>query len=196
LADLVARRGDFDEARALATEALELRRSSGSPGGIGHALAGLGTVEFTARDYARAGELYEEALKLSEQSGSRPDILVSVVMVGECARRVGNLTRAVECLRRSLDLVIELNQRDHLAEVLREIAALARDPATATRLLAAAERIDKETNLPQWDPDDIERTTNRLRSRLGTTFAELWTEGLSLTDEAALSAARAALDSV
>jgi tetratricopeptide (TPR) repeat protein len=196
LADVVARRGDQESARGLALEALDIRRELGDPGGIAHALGALGLVEFVAGNYTKAVEWYREALPLTEQSGSPPDLLFDVLMVGECARRSGDLADAVHQLARATILVAESELRGLLPEVLRETAAVVFDPATGARLLAAADRVAAETGAPPWEPEDAERTISRVRSELGDRFDECWAAGLELTDEDALSVARAALAEV
>ena len=67
MAEMYAVEGDFDEARRLSDDAIELRRRLGTPWGIAHALGNRGMVEFWAGDFPRARELYEEAITFVEE---------------------------------------------------------------------------------------------------------------------------------
>jgi len=62
---------DAAQARAIATEAVELFRELGDEGGTARALWGLSTAEFFFRNYPRAAELAGEALEIFRRVGDR-----------------------------------------------------------------------------------------------------------------------------
>jgi predicted ATPase len=193
LANMAAMRGDFAEARRLAEQALVLRRRLGADYGIAHALGNYGAVEFQAGDFARALTFFKEALAFGERSGVPTSIAVDVTMVAECARRLGDVQTGKFYLRRGLALERELGHRAAFPELLQEIAAVADSRHVAAQLLAAADRLAKENDLPRWDPADLARTIKLVRDDLGPDFAAAWEAGTRLTEEEALALAAGSL---
>jgi len=191
MAEMHALEGDFDEARRLSDEAIQLRRKLGTPWGIGHALGNRGSVEFLAGDFQRARELFEEEIKLLEEPRMPARLSAAVLMAGESARRTGDLAGASAHLRQALSLHEELGHRAAFPELLQEVAAASPNrPAEAVRLLGASERLLAEMEVPRWDPADYERTVAKLRTELDdAAFEEAWTEGQELPEEEALSLA-------
>jgi predicted ATPase/class 3 adenylate cyclase len=191
MAEMRAVEGDFDEARRLSDEAIELRRRLGTPWGIAHALGNRGMVEFWAGDFQRSRELYEEAITFAEEARMPTSLSAGVLMAGESARRVGDLAGASVRLRQALSLHQELGQRAAFPELLQEVAAASPNvPADAVRLLGASERLLAEMGVPRWDPADYERTLAKLRVELGDAgFEEAWAEGLELPEGEALQLA-------
>ena len=194
LADMASTRGDFAEARRLAEEALALRRTLGADDGIAHALASRGMVEFNAGDFAQALMFFKDALRFDERSGVPTDVQQSVLMVGECARRLGDVETGRLYLRRALALVSELGHRGHFPELLQEIAAVADSRDVAAQLLATADRLSRENDLPRWDPEDLARTIELVRGDLGPDFTTAWEAGTELTEEEALALADRCLE--
>jgi predicted ATPase len=194
LADMASTRGDFAEARRLAEEALALRRTLGADGGIAHALSSRAMVEFLAGDFAQAAMLFKDALRFDERSGRPTDVQQSVLMVGECARRLGDVETGRLYLHRALVLGRELGHRRYFPELLQEIAAVADSRDVAAQLLAAADRLSREKDLPRWDPDDLARTMELVRDDLGPDFTTAWEAGAGLTEEEALALADRCLE--
>jgi predicted ATPase len=191
MAEMHAVEGDFDEARRLSDEAIELRRRLETPWGIAHALGNRGMVEFLAGDFQRARELFEEEITLVEEPRIPSRLSAAVIMAGETARRTGDLAGASARLRQALSLHEELGHRAAFPELLQEVAAASPNrPAEAVRLLGASERLLAEMEVPRWDPADYERTVAKFRVELGdAAFEEAWTEGLELPEKEALSLA-------
>jgi predicted ATPase/class 3 adenylate cyclase len=195
LAEMAAARGDFAEARRLAEEALALRRRLGADYGIAHALCNYGLVEFRAGQYDHARLLFEEALCFAEQAGDTPTTeMMSALLSGECARRCGDIEAARAHLRRTLPLARELGQRVAFPELLQEVAAVAEPESVAAQLLAAADRLWREIDVPRWDPEDFARTVELVRDDLGPDFARAWEGGAGLTEEEALALAGGCLE--
>ena len=115
-------------------------------------------------------------------------------MVGECARRLGDVETGRLYLRRALALVRELGHRGQFPELLQEIAAVADSRDVAAQLLAAADRLSRENDLPRWDPEDLARTIELVRDDLGPDFTTAWEAGAGLTEEEALALADRCLE--
>jgi hypothetical protein len=115
-------------------------------------------------------------------------------MIGQCARRLGDVRTARLYLRRALALERGLGHRAYFPELLQEIAAVANSRHVATQLLAAADRLSRENDLPRWDPADLARTIERARDDLGPDFATAWETGAALTEDEALALATGCLE--
>ncbi len=190
LAQMVADLRDFSEARRLADDALARRRVLGHLGGIAHAVYARALVEFAAGNFTAARDLFEEALPLAEKSGWAIDAAEAVGMIGECARRCGDVAGGKKHLRQAMSLLRDLGQRLAWPEMLQEAAALAERPRTAARILAASDRLLSELGMARWDPTDYEHTLATTKKRLGEDAFDLaWREGLSLTEDEAIDLA-------
>ncbi len=196
MADLCANLGDFEEARSLAREALELQRKLGAPGeGIAHALSSGAIIEFRAGDFGRALALYEEAISYEEEQRAPTNLAGNLLMAGECARRAGDLAKAAGPLRRALELFGGLEHRGDYPELFQEIGAASTRPREAVRLLAVSERLRAEMDIPRWDPADYGQSVARLRAELGEeAFNAAWAEGSALSEGEALALADRCLD--
>jgi predicted ATPase len=177
--------GHFAEARRLADEALKRRRALGDARGMEHALQAAAQVEFHAGDFARAHTLYSEALSLCREAAIATDALLSILMIGECARRIGDVAEAKSQLLEATKGVRDFGWRDWYAELLQEIAALSR-ASDAALLLGASERLLDESGHGRWDPADYNRTVAATRKRLGDeAFDSAWRDGLALDEDSA-----------
>jgi tetratricopeptide (TPR) repeat protein len=196
ITEMLAEAGDFDEARRLGDEALALRQKLATPYGIAHALGHKGTVEFLAGDFARAREFFERSIQLYEDPYLPAGVAAGLLMAGESARRSGDLAATGPLLLRALRLHQELGQRAAFPELLQEAAAAcAGQPALATQLLGASDRLLSEMGIPRWDQADYDRTVAALRAELGAApFEEALAEGAALSEDEALSLAASCLD--
>ncbi len=125
--------GRFDEARSCAAEALALRRELDMPHGIAHALLAVAAVEYNARDFARAAELYAEAAVLSDEGGSRGDALEARLEQAECELLLGRLDEAEALLRDGLSAARSLQDLSFEVLALRVAAMLAAAKGEAER---------------------------------------------------------------
>jgi tetratricopeptide (TPR) repeat protein len=190
LADIISGQGDITKARALADEALAVRRTLGAPFGVAHALGTQASIEFRGGEYEAARRLFEESLDLWRTAESISEQAATELMLGECDRRLGDLRPARERLRRALQLLLGLEMRSAIPEVLQEIAGayLIEQPTRAATLLAASERLRAEMGLPRWDRGDYETSVSRLRDLLGEeAFDTAWQAGLAMPDDETLA---------
>jgi predicted ATPase/DNA-binding SARP family transcriptional activator len=190
ISQIQAQRGEIEAAREAAREELTRRRSTGDPGGIGHALASLALVDFYAGDFAPARRRYEEA-RVQFQLAEWPlQSAIALFMEAQSARRDGDCDTARELFRRSSSLVFELRERDAIPEFLQEVAALTDRAEDAVRLIGASERFVDELGVRRWDPSDYKHTVAHLECSLTPeAFHAAHEEGRSLTESEALELA-------
>jgi predicted ATPase len=188
LAQIEAELGNLPKARTLAEDALVRRRELGASAGIAHALDGLAYVEFHGGNFARAAELYEEALALHDQLSEMP---VTELMIGECARRAGDLDAARIRLRRALELLATQGMVSVFPEALQEIGTLLlleKRTIEAATVFGAAERQLAEVAFPRWDPADYETHLELLRAALTPLEIDVaWEAGAKMATEHVVS---------
>jgi len=95
--------GRLREARRYAEEALALRRDLGLPHGVAHALLALAAVEYNARDFNRAGQLYADAVEASEVAGSQGDAVEARLGLAQCELLLGRPAETDVLLRDAVE---------------------------------------------------------------------------------------------
>ncbi len=194
LAQLYAGEGDLDTARAVADQAITRAKGLGNDLYIAHTVYAKGIVEFHSGRYSEARELFEESLPNWINVASVVDVAGTHLMVGECLRREGRCTEALDELRRGLEFSLEAGDLSILPETIQEFAAVAvvlGQPGAGAALLGSSERLRREMELPLWDPSDYERTSTALRDQLGDeVFEAEHARGAALTDDEAIDLAR------
>ncbi|MBV9365381.1 MAG: AAA family ATPase, partial [Solirubrobacterales bacterium] len=116
--------GDAARARGVAEELLELTRSIGAPGMIGHGLRVLGLVERGARGL----ELFAEAVSVLEPAAPRLEHIRALVDFGAALRHAGHRRGAREPLERGLELAAHGGALALAARARAELAALGARP--------------------------------------------------------------------
>ncbi|MGQ9592223.1 MAG: tetratricopeptide repeat protein, partial [Planctomycetota bacterium] len=115
-------RGDSATARRYLQESLDLYRELGDRRQVVAALSGLGLAEKYEDRLDRAAAHFEEALRNAEASGCLPDIATALNNLANVLRALGDDERAIECLRRSIDVRRHVGDRQGLAISLNNIA--------------------------------------------------------------------------
>jgi ATP/maltotriose-dependent transcriptional regulator MalT len=95
-AHFLARRGHFDEAAALAREALELARSTGVPSAIYDAYFYVAAIGVTRADYGGAVAVLEEAADFCRANGLRSDEEFCVACIAKILMKQGEWDRSLE----------------------------------------------------------------------------------------------------
>jgi tetratricopeptide (TPR) repeat protein len=121
LSHMASDRGSVAEARALATEALAIRRRIGEEWGIAHACCAAASGEFLAGNFVRAREIYEETIASFERASSRLELMNSWLMIGECLRREGDQTGSSRHLRQALDEAVTQGIPWHIRSFFRRL---------------------------------------------------------------------------
>ena len=99
---LAFHRGEFDRARELYAELLELARARGDAEGIARGLSDLGTVAAAIGDLERAAELLQESVDAFQELGEHGRAALALGNLGHVAFQRGDYTRAVEATLEAL----------------------------------------------------------------------------------------------
>ncbi len=143
--------GNLDWATDLLTAALESFRALGEAVAVGAALKNLGLAAQAAGDRARATSLTEEAVALSRQGRTEWELASAVCCLAGLALEDGRLAHTAALAEEALHLFHAHGDRLTIADVLPRLAAVALhegQPAAATRLLAATDRIRTDLGVP------------------------------------------------
>ncbi|MCA1646679.1 MAG: LuxR C-terminal-related transcriptional regulator [Chloroflexi bacterium] len=110
-------RGEFEPAVADYRAALEAARADGDRGGEWQGLLDLG-IAWLARDYARAGPFFDQALTLAGQLGDARQIAYSLNRLGNWYVNLDEPDRGLELHERALGTFGELGDPGGVAETL------------------------------------------------------------------------------
>ncbi|MES2459106.1 MAG: tetratricopeptide repeat protein, partial [Armatimonadota bacterium] len=136
LGNLAMHRGNFDEAKALYHEALELHHEQGNTRGAARTLLMLGNLAGNQADFTAARRCYEESLELSRRIEDQSGIALVFQNLGVITARQEHLEEAMDWYEKSLALRRELNDLPGLAATLETLGTTARkrgDTAAASR---------------------------------------------------------------
>lgn len=177
----------LDAASELNRQGLEIWRHLGDANGLASALYTSGCLAFFQGRYAEARTTFVETLPHFRETGEHYGEAVSHLMIGQCARRLGNLDESTHELRRGLEMTVASNARAYYPECLQEVAALQllrRESELAVELLGASARHRAELGTPLWDADDWQATVTAASKAMGDDFDSAWGRGavLSLED--------------
>ena len=136
---LASEQGDFEPARVLFEESLELARQLGSPALVARAFSNLGNLAIYDDDLAEALRLYEQPAAYYREVGDVGKLSLVVQNLGLAHSGAGQHERAIELLGESVVLSREAGDPAHLASTIRSLAraqlAVASEPAPALELL-------------------------------------------------------------
>jgi tetratricopeptide (TPR) repeat protein len=124
---MAAQRGDYEAARTLWGESLEIRRRLDDKASIGALLSNLGLVAHWEKEFELARELYEESLKIRHDLGDKWAIAISFNNLGYLAIEQKDYEWARIQLRASLNLQREVGDRYMMTDTLINLGIVARD---------------------------------------------------------------------
>lgn len=180
-------RGDAATARRYLQESLDLYRELGDRRQVVAALCGLGLADKYEDRLDRAAAHFEEALRNAEASGCLPDIATALNNLANVLRALGDDARAIDCLRRSIDVRRHVGDRQGLAISLNNIARVHAFRGEIREAIAAT-----ETALSVFEEIGDRKGVLIARSNLGelahvrSEFAkalEIFLENLSLAEK-------------
>jgi predicted ATPase/DNA-binding SARP family transcriptional activator len=194
LGNVLHARGELDRALELYGEAVSFLREIGDTARLSTALANMGSVANAMGDYDRSAALTEEAAEMHRADGDRDGLAIALHNLARTELKRGRPERARELFRESLEIAVELGYRELIAYCLEAVAELLADvdPATAARLVGAADALFEELGVPMGSEEKAgrERAVGLLRDALGEeTFSSLRSEGGGLAPEQAAAAA-------
>ncbi len=112
---LARRQGDFEAARVLFTESLDLHRALGNHHGVASALNNLGTVDYSRGQYSSARARYTESLELYAGLGDERGVAACLDHLGTVAWAQGDYPSATDFYQRSLALWRRLVGEEHIS---------------------------------------------------------------------------------
>jgi predicted ATPase/class 3 adenylate cyclase len=118
---LARQQGDYDKARALHEQSLNLFRELGCKRNSARQLNALGEIAHFKGDYSHAVRLHEESLSIREEIGDTEGIAVSLRQLGVIARDRGQYNHAKELLEESLKLERTLSDKLLIALSLNDL---------------------------------------------------------------------------
>jgi predicted ATPase len=172
--------GDFDRARALVAEALEIERRSNDPRAM-RALAAAAELAELSRDHEEARRLNQqivEQLRGVGETGSR--YICAVGSLAESLRRLGDKTAAAPLFAESLRAAGQAEVFTWVPETLDSVAAMiaSRAPERGATLMGAADAARRETGLVVFDKPEHEAIARAVRAQVDDEqFDAAWNEG-------------------
>jgi len=145
--------GEFESALADQERALEGARLAGDSQEEAQSLLHLGLL-WASRDYARAGEHYQEAVKLAATRGDQPLLARSLNRVGNWRLNIEQPNEALRCHQEALQILERIGDEASVAETLdlMGMASLLAGDTVASRTsyqraIALFERVDDRQGL-------------------------------------------------
>jgi tetratricopeptide (TPR) repeat protein len=181
LIDLLSFDKDWENADRLTEEGIEHARASGDLFRQAAAVYNYGESLRLRGDLPAARAKMEEALRLSEESGSQEGIASSRIGIGSVMRAQGDLDGALKILRQALAGLLEIGFRERVVWGLLEFAGIFLDQRQldlAARLLGAADALSE--GVP-WN-EQTDPIQNELLKELGADeLGRLRAEGSKLS---------------
>jgi DNA-binding NarL/FixJ family response regulator len=175
--------GNLERAIDLLTAALQSFRALGDSVAMSYALKNLSLAVQAAGDRVRATGLIEEAVALSRQEEAEWELAGALNAQAGLALEDGHLERAAALAEEALQLCQSHGDRLGVADVLPRLAAVALhqgQPAAATRLLAATDKIRTDIGVPAavTDRTAYQDALTAAQATLGEhAFAHAWKSG-------------------
>ncbi len=184
--------GRLREAQQLAKASIAVMRRIDQQWGVARGLLGLGDLARVRHDPDDAHSRYLEALAILREIDARPEIARCLAGLGRVAMELDDLELARQHLTESLRLSHSTGSRIGVARGLEAFAGLAvREdrPELAVQLTAAATALRDAAGLAALSGARAERYLASAR-RLGEpVVAQLWSQGLALSADAAVALA-------
>jgi predicted ATPase/DNA-binding CsgD family transcriptional regulator len=184
--------GRLRDAQQLANTALAVMTGIDQQWGVARTLLGLGDLARLRGDPDEASRHYLRALPVLRDIDSRPEIARCLAGLGRVAMDLSMLELAREHLSESIRISQQTGARIGVARGLVAFAALAmaeQHPELAVRLTAAATALRQAAGLPGPAGSHTERYLAAARHLGEPAVAQLWTQGLAMSSDAAVALA-------
>ncbi len=136
---LAAGQDDFEGARRLYEECIEVRRAIGDREGVARVLHNLGVLTREQGDLELAALYYEESYETLRELGRRREIGISLNGLGELAAARGEYDRARHDLEESLEISRSVGDRRNAGTAMRNLGGLALQRGDLDRAVAYLE---------------------------------------------------------
>jgi predicted ATPase/class 3 adenylate cyclase len=188
-------RGDFERGRELFEESVRSFEQLGDEHWILFNMRMLAWANFELGDIDRARELHQEVVPRARKIGASHIEGSSLGALGEYATYEGRLEEAVQLLKESMGIYLELKDPEYIAASLCRFArvlALSGSVAAAAQVLARAEALYLEIGrtIDRWLVTFNDETRTAIRDRLDeAAMARAAEEGRKLTVDEAVALA-------
>jgi len=188
--------GDYDAARPIFRDALEIFRLAGAKSLAAYQLKNLGCIAQLQGDNPQATACFEESLTLYRETGSKSDIAKALSDLGIALGYQGDRARVTALLTEALAVSQAIGESVVATMCLLGMANIQQNPIHAASLLAAVQAalegagqtIGTAGPFYRVAYEHIVQTT---QSTLGeVVFAAAWTEGRQMTLDQAIAYAK------
>jgi tetratricopeptide (TPR) repeat protein len=192
LIDVAYGEGDYQQAEKLLEEVITITKDLGDKGGFASAQFLLGRVTRFQGDFEQAQKLHAESLAYWREVNFNYNTPASLWCLGELARLQNNYVAARSYLFEALTEAKETDQRDLIAHLLEEFAALSSAQGQVKRaaaLFGAAKTLRAAIQVVLFPVERVEVDKNIAAARAQLSedeFNQAWAEGQAMTMEEAI----------
>ena len=187
----------YEDAWRIGEEGRALYEELGQPRGVAMAIHNLGTIETNLARPGLGCARFEAAIAILREIGDETVLALALAGLASARTRLGQREPAREHLMECMQLIRRTGTRREAVYVIEALAELmAGDPATAARLLGAADSMREALNMPPapFEAKDREALASRLAEAMGVEDAiGARSEGRKLSFEDALAESEALL---
>jgi predicted ATPase/class 3 adenylate cyclase len=194
--------GNLEAAAAYLFEALDIFRRMDDGRSVAQTLVNLARTAYRRGERAAAQKYLNESLALSRDLDIRWSLSFTLEIMGLIKRSEGNYPAALTLFIESLDLAVEQNNQQGIANCLGAIAglaAMAEQPVCAARLFASAARLRESLGIRMGagDREEYDYYLAALKETMDERLlAEAMEEGHSLTISGAVEQAKTLLQTM
>jgi ATP/maltotriose-dependent transcriptional regulator MalT len=195
-------RGNYDQAKPLFDEALEMARQTGDQIGLAHALSHRGLVGWASGDDQLGEELIHEALAVQRAAGDSWGTGDSLDLLGLVTSARGDYAKALTYVEESLSKRLALGAAKCTPwsfEIVGLLASAAGRSRESARLFGAAANLRERIGSPGHEPERSAYKAAIERARIDLKQSEFdleWSAGLAHTVEGAMAETRSVIASL
>ncbi len=195
LSGVAREQADYQRARSLGEEVMVLARAAGKRAGIAWAIYSQGLLAARQDDLPTARALLAESLSVWREQGYPWGLFNTLLALASVVRKQTQLSDARDLVAEGLAIWRGSPSRLPGVRLLEELAAVEATGGHAEHAVllfgvAAAQRAAMGTPIPPLDVEELQRSLDSCRTRLGDqAFAKRYNEGASMTLEQAVELA-------
>jgi tetratricopeptide (TPR) repeat protein len=188
-------KGDFSKAFEHHSKASKLLKEHGNRWSYGITMYGFGNLYLTQRDFAKSREKYKIAMQTMQELGSVRNVSMIKSDLAHILRHEGRNLEAISAYR---ETIMEWQRMGHRAAIAHQLECMAfiakalEQKEKALRLLGAAEILRQkiEIDMTMQEREEYDKEVSDLKANMDhAEFTSLWTEGRSMTMDAAIELA-------
>ena len=118
---LKQKRGDYDQARKLYQQSLEILKEFGDMSGVSKSLHQLGMLNQNIGDYDLARKYYQQSLEINQQLGDKSSLSKSLHQLGMLNQNIGDYDLARKYYQQSLEIFNEFGDMSGMSKSLHQL---------------------------------------------------------------------------